>query len=471
MVAERTPDVIRNLRGIRWWLGPTADRGQAAPLLASAVDAIESGAANLKSGRRKELYRLTLLGDEPDHLLKVTRYLNGSPWTRRVRKSKARRELEIAARLHAHEIDTPLPVAAGECRRRGLLIACYLLVPFEEGAVDLVAFANSPASPRARRAIASEFGALARRLHAIGFRQADFAPNNFLLRLGDSPEIVPIDFERASLATGSAALDRHERVQSLTKLERHCVDATTTDRLRFLIAYARDRKAARRYWHEIERAIASLFAHDHNRLLRAASAAGPRRHQRFRAGGWQGWALHHRSGLDRVREWLARDVCAGRVDAQPALWVCSYRAGTDPPAADLWATTQALWVRGLAPQPICAVQRGREVRLFLDRNHPSPPEKPADQSEIAAERDSVPTARALVRLVDRLLGLGELSAEIAAGSVAVVRRPDGSSRAALIDVALLRPGTPVLAQRLARAREISDRLLGRNPGKEGREEL
>ncbi len=468
MGAEKIPNVIRELRGIRWWLGATADREQVAPLLAAAVDAIESGAMNLKSGRRKELYRLTLLGDEPDHLLKVTRYLNGSSWTRRVRKSKARREIEMAAQLHDHEINTPLPVAAGERRRGGFLTACYLLIPLERDAIDLAILANSSARPRDRQAITTRFGALAARLHAIGFRQADFAPNNFLVRLADPPEIVPIDFERASLHTGKAGLDRHERVQSLAKLERHCVDSSSTDRLRFLIAYAGDRKAARSYWHDIPHAIATLFARDEKRL-RPISASGARRHERFRAGDWHGWAVRQGSGNDRVRAWLARDSRAGRIDTQAAFWACSYHARTEPQAADLWATSLALWVRGLAPQPICAVQRGREVRLFLNRNVPSPADKTVGQLQVAAERKGIPATRSLMWLIDRLLGLGEISSQIAAGSVAIVRGSDGSSRATLIDIALFRSGAPNLSQRRALAREISNRLVAESLAQETRD--
>lgn len=471
--AERAPLLIRQLRGVRWWLGPTTDREQATPLLAAAIDAIESGATNLKSGRRKELYRLTLLGDGPDdpgpdHLLKVTRYHNGSPWTRRIRKSKARRELEIAVRLRAREINTPLPVAAGESRRGGLLTACYLLVPFERDALDLAAFANSPASAWMRRAITTEFGALARRLHGIGFRQADFAPNNFLLRLAARPEIVPIDFERATLSNDSAGLDRHERVQSLAKLERHCRGATAADRLRFLVAYAGGRVAARRDWRETERAIASLYARDLKRL-RTTRGAGGRRHERFRAGDWHGWAMRQRSGLGPIKEWLARDTSAARVYAQPAWWVCSYLAGSDPSAADLWATSQALWVRGLSPEPICVVQRGREIRLFLGRDIPVPSTMRSDQPEIGAERDFAPAQRLVVALIDRLLGLGDLSPEIAPESVGVAPRADGSNAAVLIDVSLLRVGIPVLSQRRDRAREIADRLSAGGLVPKGRE--
>jgi len=458
----KLPNSIRELRGVRWWLGKTADREQVAPLLAAAIDAVESGAVNLKSGRRKALYRLALLGDAPDHLLKVTRYRRGTSLFRRIRKSKARREIETAAQLYSRGIDAPQPTAAGECRRRGLLTACYLLVRLDPDAVDLASTAIARASRRTTRATTSQFGALAARLHAIGFRQADFAPNNFLLRPTDPPEIVPIDFERASLVSGDAGLERQERVRSLAKLERHCVDATRSARLRFLFAYAGDRMAARRWWDEIQRAVAMLFAHDQKRL-RPNSRPGARRYQPFGAGDCHGWAARGATGLDAVRAWLARDVRADRVHTQDAFWVCSYREGTDPSAAELWSTSQALWVRGLAPQPICAVQRGREIRLFLDRKASDPSECSASQAGVASES---PIGLPLVGLFDRLLGLGELSPDIARASVAILRRVEGSSRAVLIDVALLRTGAQPVSQPRVLARELSNRLRGEIPARD-----
>ena len=50
---------------VEWWLGPGVSPARAEPALAEALRQIESGAVNLRHGRRKELYRLEL-DDETD---------------------------------------------------------------------------------------------------------------------------------------------------------------------------------------------------------------------------------------------------------------------------------------------------------------------------------------------------------------------------------------------------------------------
>jgi hypothetical protein len=96
--------------GVRWWLGRGADREATSGLLRDALETLRSGVSpNLKSGRRKQLYPLDLLeSGAPDHLLKVNDYGRAAGLRRAIRGSKARHELEMAERVAAQGIPTPL---------------------------------------------------------------------------------------------------------------------------------------------------------------------------------------------------------------------------------------------------------------------------------------------------------------------------------------------------------------------------
>ena len=127
------------LGGVCWWLGQGADREATRRLLETALDTLHAGAArNLKTGRRKQLYPLDLLGSgTPDHLLKVNDYEPAAGIRRALRGSKALHELQMAEEVAARGIPTVLPRAAGERRSGGRLRSCYLLIPVLEDVVDL----------------------------------------------------------------------------------------------------------------------------------------------------------------------------------------------------------------------------------------------------------------------------------------------------------------------------------------------
>src|SRR5690606_14066804 len=142
-----------------------------------------------KAGRRKALVALALAGPAPDHLLKVVRHRERS-LARRLGAGDAALELARAAACAARGIPTPLPIAAGAVRRRGLLEATLLLVPIVPGAVDGARLWDGGRLPRARRrAAAAALGALARALHDAGVDQDDLAPNNFLWRDEPAPQL------------------------------------------------------------------------------------------------------------------------------------------------------------------------------------------------------------------------------------------------------------------------------------------
>jgi hypothetical protein len=450
---ERTLSSVEScdIGEVRWWLGPGITPVRARPVLEGALRQLEAGAANLRSGRRKELYRLAVEREAPDYLLKVNRYERGVGRIRRLRRSKARRELAVAAALHARGIDTPLPFAAGEERARGRLNCCYLLIPLLDDAHDLKELWFQTGVSRAERgAWATALGQLSWQLHEAGLLQTDFAPNNFLVHRGDPPRILPVDFERARIRR---ALGPGPRRLMLATLDRHLTGATVTDRMRFLRAYAGgDRSAARRWWRRLPTASARLAARDLARLRRTSTTDG-RRFRRVAWGDWSGWALREAPELA-----FAESRTAGPDSAEPPetlgifvepdgpLWRGSGGASRRQ-ARNLWATAHMLWARGgLVPRPIACLTRGDELRLWLARD-------PASRTLLELS-DSRSARRAAIVLVDRLLALGRLDPWLSTRKIALAKRSDGGVSAQLLDPAAFRAARPVRRRRRERAREL-----------------
>ena len=279
------------LGGIRWWAGRGQDADALRPVVAAALAALAAGsAANQKRGRRKALYPLALgAGDRTTHLLKVNSYGARDGLRRRVVASKARRELALAEAVAARGIATPVPIAAGEARSGGRVRACYLLVPFVTGAVDLRRRAAEPLPPAERRALATSFGRFARAIHAAGISQDDFQPNNFLVGPAGSGDLRLIDCERLALR---ARVADDTAAWQLAKLEREMPAASLADRARFVAAYAGDasragRSARRAIWRRVQAAQPELARHDAERIRRAIRAGG-RRFAPLELAGWRG---------------------------------------------------------------------------------------------------------------------------------------------------------------------------------------
>lgn len=432
---------------MRWSFAPGVDPAPVAPLLARAVEMAAAGTGNRKDGRRKELYELNVAGAERDYLLKVNRYRPGVSWTRRLLRSKSRRELRVASALAAAGLPCPVPVAAGELRRAGLLIACYLLIPRLRDHRDLTTLCRDPGvSAGQRREATVALGRLASQLHGAGFWQPDFAPNNFLVR--DRPlAIVPIDFERAGLRSRLSAA---QRGRMLAKLQRHTADARLTQRLRFAIAYAGDRDGARRCWRRVERETERLARSDLRRLRRRSIRDG-RRYRPVRSGAWTGWGRR-----DGALQALAQGDCeradaateARRVEGRDRLWLASYPAGEERAPIEIWALAQLLWIRRLSPRPVCLFARDGAIRLYLERERWT-------RSPSASEADSTTAATVLFR---RLLAIGEIEQPLQPGALALRRRVDGSLQARLIDVGALHPQRTPSGGRSSRARELAGRL-------------
>jgi len=429
----------RELADARWWPGPGLGAEGLAALLARAGVALAAGAIDLKSSRRKALYPLALGAGAVDHLLKVNDY-RGVAWLRRLRRSKSRRELARARAAAARGVPTPVPAAAGELRRAGVLQRCYLLVPRVPGAVDLLVMHRERlGDARERRAWTRELGALTLRMHCAGVYQADLAPNNFLWRPAPSPRLWAVDFERVRL---SRPLSRTARRLLLAKLDRHFADASAAGRMRFLVAYtAGDRSAARSWWRALEAYAPHLARRDLAHWRRTALRAS-RRFAPVEQAGFSGWARREAPLGD-----LSRALEAER---ESAVWVHALGAAGVRSAGRAWSLAQVLWQRALSPLPLALLRRGGEAWLLFAR---------APGGQRLAGADPGAARRALALALDRLLALGADCEDLEPDDFVLECGPLGVRRARLLEVRALdgRGGTRPTPRRWARA--LADRLV------------
>jgi hypothetical protein len=401
------------VEGVRWRLRPGADAAVWGARLGAALRRIGRGeVANLKSGRRKRMYAL---GHDDasgaEHLLKVNRYPVARGLIRLAGRSKARRELDLACRLEARGLPVVVPIAAGERRRAGRLIECYLLVPRLEGATDLLRLAGAPdLEPAERHALARALGDLTRRAHAAGFQQDDLAPNNVLVRRGCVPELRWIDFERARLRRRISA---RRRCWMIAKLDRALPGLPASEKLRFLHAYAgEDALAARAWWRRLRDVAPRLAARDAARMGRTSTSPG----RRFRP-------LDASEGRGFARRDVSPETLAGAGDSE-GVW-CT-RAGQTGRRARrrTWARANLLHARGLAPRPLALLVRRDATVLLAER--PGARQRPLGAVCSPAERAAVE------RLLAQLSVLGELQPSLTGAAIAL-EGPGDAPRAQLVD--------------------------------------
>ncbi len=411
------------MAGVRWWLRAGEDPARLAPLLARALERLGT-AADLRSGRRKRLYRLALESDErADHLLKRNAYPPARGWRWSAGGSKARRELTIAEGLAERGVPVVVPVAAGERRRAGRLVECFLLVALLPDARDLRRVWSDPALPaRERRHLARALGALIREAHAAGLQQDDLAPNNVLV-CDATAGLRLIDFERARLRRRTPARARR---RSLAKLARAAAGVPSAQRLRFLRAYAGDSGEARRWWERLRAEAPRLARHDDARMCRVATRDG-RRFERIAHGAWRGYA---RRGID-PQALLARldpgpSPAAGgvRIEVDTPVWRVVYRRLPARRAARLWARANTLAARGLAPSPLAVLSDRERTLLIVEL-----PVGARRREELGGDPAVRPAA---ARLLGELEALGALAAGLCSDVLAFVRSGSGGLRALLV---------------------------------------
>jgi hypothetical protein len=456
--------------GVRWRLAPGTDPERASALIERAMAALESGAANLKTGRRKRLYALNLTGGpEPDHLLKVNGYRPLAGVLHWARRSKASRELDVARALTDRGLPAIVPLAAGEKRAAGRLLACFLLVPIVKDVTDLRRiWFGPPLGVRERHTLVRAFGAFSRRTHDAGFFQDDFAPNNFLVRRGVSPEFLLVDFERTRIVR---RVPRDGRVWMLAKFDRALCGASAADRLRFLEAYAESRAQARAWWEAVARFAPRLARRDFRRMRRNATTEG-RRFRLVREGAFRGFARKDAmlepapAGADgnaSVLPEVSRAVSArADFDARPSAqrsivagdgyWdlACGNRSERD--ARRIWAVANFLWDRGaLCPRPRFLLRRRGETFLRLERE---------PRALLLAEAGGGDAARrAVCVLLERLTSMGEVAPALDPRDVAVLESRTGVLRAQLVDPSAFTPGSPsARPMERARIRSLAGKL-------------
>ncbi len=399
--------------GVRWWLSAGSDAAALKPRLERALQQLD-GAEDLRSGRRKRLFRLALgAGGGPDHLLKRCGYPPSRGWLQHARGSKARRELSIAESLARRGVPVVVPLAAGERRRAGRLIECFLLVPLLEAAIDLRRLWNDPAlTGSERRHLVTSLGEILRHAHSAGLYQDDLAPNNVLATGGSTAGLRLVDFERARLRP---RLGTRARRRTLAKLARAAAAVSSAQRLRFLRAYAGTSAEARRWWERLRAEAPQLARRDDMRMRRTATRDG-RRFQRIERGDWRGFALRGAEpGPALAGLSAAPPPAAGsaRIEIADGVWRVIYPRLSAGRARRLWARANTLAARGLAPVPLALLSDPHRTLLVVE------PGAGARPLGLLASGDT--ERRAAARLLVELEGLGELREGLSAEAFALVR--------------------------------------------------
>jgi hypothetical protein len=406
---------------VRWWLRAGEDPARLAPLLEHALGRLAS-AADLRSGRRKRLYHLGLeSGERPDHLLKRNAYPPSRGWRHAAGRSKARRELAVAEGLAARGVAVVVPLAAGERRCKGRLVECFLLVELVSGARDLRRVWSDPCLPPSRRRqLARALGALVREAHAAGLDQDDLAPNNVLVS-AETDALRLVDFERARLRSRTGLRGRR---RSLAKLARAAAGVPSSQRLRFLRAYAGDPGEARLWWNRLRDEAPRLARRDDARMCRVATRDG-RRFEPIARSGWRG---HARRGVDpeRLLARLGPGPHAGgmRIEVDAPAWRVVYPRLPARRAARVWARANTLAARGLAPAPLALLSDDARTVLLL--------ELPAGARRMGEGVCAPAERRATARLLAELGAIGSLAPGLGSDALAFVGSASGALRALLV---------------------------------------
>ncbi len=419
----RSDEAAHWLARARWLRRADVAPAEFETWLAKAHAILAAGAEPRKAERHKAMFELALGGGRSDFLLKIERHGHAS-LPRRLTVAPAVSQLRRAEAVAACGIATPVPVAAGSCRRYGFLEASLLLVPLVPDAIDLAQFWRDDRSPcHERRAAVRALGSLARMLHEAGAEQHDFAPNNFLWRPSMPPHVLAIDFERFRFRR---SLPRPARTRQLAKLDRHAVGAHASDRLRLLRAYAGgDPQAARAWWHAVAIEQRALAARDFRHLLRT----GTRESRRFvpvSEQGWRGWR-QRQAPLASVLEALT-----GPADPAPPAHRARALGDLDARgAARAWAAALTLAQRGCLPEPAALLHREGQAALVCEA---------VAGSRALADCDREVARSALVGLLGRLLAFGFEPHALGADDIELVPGRRGGWRALALDPRGLRAG-------------------------------
>ncbi|MHC4607365.1 MAG: lipopolysaccharide kinase InaA family protein [Planctomycetota bacterium] len=151
---------------------------------------------------------------------------------------------ELRFNEEARQAGVPVPeIVAGRLSRAGLLFHRYLyVVRAIPGATNLHQFARAAGTADKRRAVRA-FAKAVRRMHDAGIYHGDLTLRNVLVTDdGNGMRIYFIDFDRGRGGSQPAEANLHR----LNRFVEKWGHVTRTDKLRFLLAYAGDRDAARK---------------------------------------------------------------------------------------------------------------------------------------------------------------------------------------------------------------------------------
>ena len=452
--------ILRKSTGsITWYVPESEAHTLEGKLLELNDPAWEEAVSIHKKGRRKVFASLSTTTGGEEIYLKAFR-LTSLPLKLKCLFSSSKAVRELVTGLTALERGVPAvaPVAAGEKRRMGLVVECYVLLKKIDSAVNLRDYLNREDIPRRQRSrVIETLGRLARKSHESGIFQTDFSLNNFLLKDPDDPVpvICLIDFERTYVRD---RLSDDMRNWTLAKLNRVRADFTATDRLRFLKAYLAeddmDKQPLLQRMRALDRSTCWILRKDALRIHNACVRGG-RGYGRYTNGPLSAYFLENNCGIEELIRlmknadkdlenagatqtpgpFLFHKTCSKirsgdvEVDVYKFLPSGSGSAGTGL-AAGAWRAANALTKANLPVSPVIgAVETGEgtSYRDYLFIRHIAALK---DLRTAVEESLSCPgKKRALLwhaaRFLARLHNHGVLSANLSAGDIGILELPSG----------------------------------------------
>ena len=169
--------------------------------------------------------------------LLIKQYLHHGPFEavkRVIRGTPAMHEWRALREAERRGLPVPKALAVGE-RRDGSARASFLAMEFIPRAVSLEDLCRGHLGWRERRQIISQTALLIRRMHDAGFFQRDLHLGNLLMRRRQTDvELFLLDLQRIDIDPHSPLAKRR---RDLASLHGGVVDASRSERLRFLTTY------------------------------------------------------------------------------------------------------------------------------------------------------------------------------------------------------------------------------------------
>ncbi|HOK95980.1 MAG TPA: lipopolysaccharide kinase InaA family protein [Anaerohalosphaeraceae bacterium] len=267
------------------------------------LDSRRSALERVASSHTAEVFRYAVQAGGRSYTLYLKKFPPRSPadWFKHLfRPSRAQRAFRAGLLLRQYGFGTP-PIAACLCRKKGLLMSQYILITQEmKQAHPLYLALESLCGLQDKRRLIAELGRTIGRMHAAGITHGDLRGGNVFVSQQAGPAVFFfIDNERT---VRYPILPGWLRIKNLVQLNMLEKNITSSDRMRFLKAYAAAAGLKKRTMRRLARAVIRKTQRRlrHRAKTRLGYAEGPADHWNFQRTRWE-----NRRGTFRM------DFCKG----------------------------------------------------------------------------------------------------------------------------------------------------------------